>query len=64
MTWKLCAPDAAHARSSRRFPFFAVTFEIVGGVASYLNGKEAPLTLPALSVQLPPTVAFALSGPA
>jgi hypothetical protein len=35
----------------------------VGGVASYLRGRLAVVTLPALSVQEPPTVALSLSGP-
>ncbi len=35
----------------------------VGGVESYLSGRFAVPTLPALSVQEPPTVALSLSGP-
>jgi hypothetical protein len=34
-----------------------------GGVASYLKGRLAVVTLPALSVQEPPTDVFPLSGP-
>ncbi len=34
----------------------------VGGVASYLKGRLAVVTLPALSVQVPLTVALGLSG--
>jgi hypothetical protein len=35
----------------------------VGGVASYFKGRLAVVTLPALSVQEPPTDVFPLSGP-
>jgi hypothetical protein len=34
-----------------------------GGVASYLKGRLAVVTLPALSVQEPPTEVLPLSGP-
>src|SRR5580765_1972942 len=40
------------------------TFDSVGGVESYLNAGDVPLTrLPALSVQLPLTVVLEVSGP-
>jgi hypothetical protein len=41
----------------------AVTFETVGGVASYLSAMVAVPTLPAPSVQEPLTVALGSSGP-
>ena len=46
-----------------RFPTFVLSAVMLGAVASYLNGREVEVTLPARSRHEPTTAAAGLSGP-